>query len=87
MSQGKKPTDAHLFEVANIFTKAYTSSTNVQKAVAAHFGIPVSRAAKQIIVARNRGMLPPTEELRLRRKYEKAKSDLEKYVNDMESLK
>lgn len=85
MSQGKKPSDAYLFEVANIFTKAYASSINVQKAVAAHFGIPVQRAAKQIIVARNRGMLPPTEELRLRRQYDKAKHNLEKYVNAMES--
>ena len=85
MSQGKKPSDAYLFEVANIFTKAYASSKNVQKAVAHHFGIPVQRAAKQIIVARNRGMLPATEELRLRRQYDKAKRNLEQYVNDMES--
>ena len=84
MSQGKKPSDKHLYEVANIFIQAYASSKNVQKAVADHFGIPVSSAAKQIIVARNRGMLPATEELRLRRQYDKAKRNLEQYVNKIE---
>ena len=86
MSQGKKPSDAYLFEVANIYIKAHAASVNVQQAVADHFGIPVSSAAKQIIVARNRGMLPATEELRLRRNYERAKQNLERYVYDLELL-
>lgn len=86
MSQGKRPSDKHLYEVANVYIKAYASSTSVQKAVATHFGIPVSRAAKQIIVARNRGMLPATEELRLRRQYDTAKRNLEQYVNNIELL-
>ena len=84
MSQGKKASEKHLYEVANIFMEAYASSQNVQKAVANHFGIPVSSAAKQIITARDRGMLPATEELRLRRQYDKAKRNLEQYVNEME---
>jgi ABC-type thiamine transport system substrate-binding protein len=86
MSQGKKSSEKHLYEVANVFMRSYASSTNTQKAVAAHFGIPVSSAAKQIIVARKRGILPATEELRLRRQYDKAKHNLEKYVNDLELL-
>ena len=84
MSQGKKPSEKHLYEVADIYIKAYASSTNVQQAVADHFGVPVSTAAKQIMVARSRGMLPATEELRLRKQYDKAKRNLEQYVNDME---
>jgi hypothetical protein len=84
MSQGKKASEEHLYEVASIVIQTYASSENVQKAVAKHFGIPVSSAAKQIITARSRGILPATQELRLRKQYDKAKRNLEQYVYDME---
>jgi hypothetical protein len=82
MSQGKKPSEKHLYEIVDIYIKAHASSTSVQRAVADHFGIPLSTATKQIMVTRSRGMLPSIEELRLRKQYDKAKRDLEQYVSD-----
>lgn len=86
MSQGKAPSDEYLTEVAQVCMQAYSAYLNVQQAVANHFGIPVSTAAKQIMVARKRGMLPHEKELQLRRKYDKAKHNLEEYVNNLELL-
>ena len=58
--QGREHSDAELQRVAEVYMVAYKAHLPVQKTVANAFGISVSTAAKRILVARNRGLIPST---------------------------
>jgi len=77
VSQGKKHSDEELHEVARVYMQAHESRLTIQQAVAKHFGISVSTAAKQIMHARSRGFLPEMQKLRVQRKYEETQKLLE----------
>jgi hypothetical protein len=83
MSQGKAPTDEYLSRVVSIYIKAFEANAPVQGAVSFVLGVPLSTAAKQIMVARNRGLLPSPQKLKAIRDYEKAERNLAKAKDDL----
>jgi hypothetical protein len=52
-------TDAHLADVANVYTKARENGQGPTRAVADHFDVPHSTAAKWVGHARTAGLLSP----------------------------
>jgi hypothetical protein len=56
--QGRSHSNEELQVVADIYISAYRSRLAVQVAVASTFGISKSTAAKRIMAARNRGLIP-----------------------------
>ena len=83
MSQGKKHSDDHLREVARVYKQAHESRLTIQQAVAKHFGISVSTAAKQIMHARARGYLPEMQKLMVQRKYEETQKLLKELEREL----
>lgn len=59
--QGRRHTEIELERVATIYEEARLARVPVQKAVAHILGVSVSTAAKRIMEARRRGLLPPVE--------------------------
>ena len=56
--QGRSHSDEELQGVADVYISAYRSRLAVQVAVASTFGISKSTAAKRIMAARSRGLIP-----------------------------
>jgi hypothetical protein len=83
MSQGKIPTDEYISKVATIYNEAFRANVPVQHAVSHLLGVPVSTAAKQIMVARSRGLLSSPQKLKAIQDYEKAKRNLAKAKDNL----
>lgn len=60
--QGREHSLAELQRVAEVYSIAYNAHLPVQRTVANAFGISVTTAAKRIMVARQKGLIPPVKD-------------------------
>ena len=60
--QGREHSLAELQRVAEVYSVAYKAHLPVQRTVANAFGISVTTAAKRIMVARQKGLIPPVQD-------------------------
>ncbi len=56
--QGRAHSDEELHVIADVYTKAFKGHLPVQRTVAETLNIPISTAAKRIMAARRRGLIP-----------------------------
>lgn len=63
--RGRAHREEELGAVADVYMAAYRARKPVQRAVADAFGVSISTASKQIMIARSRGIIPVISRRRL----------------------